>query len=348
MRASERAERVDRDLVEQAQRGDREAFAVLARTRGDKLFGIARRILRDVSLAEDAVQQALVIAWRELPRLRVRTGSTPGSSGRSSTPATPRRAASAHGSPPSRCYRSTDRRARMSSRRSPIATRSSEGSGGCRPSSGRSSPCITTWASIRTRSARCSRSPPGLLGRGSITPTGRCVPCWRPMPGRRLRQGAGSDDQSNRCRADPRCLPGPRGGPAGRPRHRRRTHRHRPDPTATRRVRRAVEDPNDEQLRPAGDGGGRRRGRRHRRSRPAPTGPNVRTGRCAERHPVPHTFLVSRAISAPCGVTIPDQHDGLGPVHVGSLRLHGLVPADPYRVATIHRERHDVRRPGRT
>jgi RNA polymerase sigma-70 factor, ECF subfamily len=61
---------VDRDLVEQAQRGDREAFAILARTRGDVLFGIARRILRDVGLAEDAVQQALVIAWRELPRLR--------------------------------------------------------------------------------------------------------------------------------------------------------------------------------------------------------------------------------------------------------------------------------------
>jgi RNA polymerase sigma-70 factor (ECF subfamily) len=70
MRATERAERVDRDLVEQAQRGDREAFAILARTRGDMLFGIARRILREVDLAEDAVQQALVIAWRELPRLR--------------------------------------------------------------------------------------------------------------------------------------------------------------------------------------------------------------------------------------------------------------------------------------
>jgi RNA polymerase sigma-70 factor (ECF subfamily) len=70
MGATERAEQVDRDLVEQAQRGDREAFAILARTRGDQLFGIARRILRDVSLAEDAVQKALVIAWRELPHLR--------------------------------------------------------------------------------------------------------------------------------------------------------------------------------------------------------------------------------------------------------------------------------------
>ncbi len=61
---------MDRDLVEQARRGDQEAFAILARSRGDVLFGVARRILRDVGLAEDAVQQALVIAWRELPRLR--------------------------------------------------------------------------------------------------------------------------------------------------------------------------------------------------------------------------------------------------------------------------------------
>jgi RNA polymerase sigma-70 factor (ECF subfamily) len=61
---------MERDLVEQGQRGDREAFAILARTRGDTLFGVARRILRDVGLAEDAVQQTLVIAWRELPGLR--------------------------------------------------------------------------------------------------------------------------------------------------------------------------------------------------------------------------------------------------------------------------------------
>jgi len=61
---------VDRDLVDLAQRGDREAFAVLARTSADRLFAIAQRILRDVGRAEDAVQQTLVIAWRELPRLR--------------------------------------------------------------------------------------------------------------------------------------------------------------------------------------------------------------------------------------------------------------------------------------
>src|SRR6476659_2762118 len=63
-------ERLDRDLVEQAQRGDREAFATLARTHADRLMAIAQRILRDVGRAEDAVQQTLVIAWRELPGLR--------------------------------------------------------------------------------------------------------------------------------------------------------------------------------------------------------------------------------------------------------------------------------------
>jgi RNA polymerase sigma-70 factor (ECF subfamily) len=61
---------VDRDLVEAARRGDREAFAVLAHACGDRLFAIAQRILRDFNRAEDAVQQTLVIAWRELPRLR--------------------------------------------------------------------------------------------------------------------------------------------------------------------------------------------------------------------------------------------------------------------------------------
>lgn len=61
---------MDRDLVELAQRGDREAFALLARSRGDWLFAVAQRILRDFHRAEDAVQQALVIAWQELPTLR--------------------------------------------------------------------------------------------------------------------------------------------------------------------------------------------------------------------------------------------------------------------------------------
>lgn len=61
---------MDHDLVVAAQHGDREAFSVLARANGDRLFTLAQRILRDIDRAEDATQQTLVIAWRELPRLR--------------------------------------------------------------------------------------------------------------------------------------------------------------------------------------------------------------------------------------------------------------------------------------
>lgn len=61
---------MDIDLVEKARRGDQDAFGVLARTRSDRLFGIANRILHDIGRSEDAVQHALEIAWRELPRLR--------------------------------------------------------------------------------------------------------------------------------------------------------------------------------------------------------------------------------------------------------------------------------------
>jgi RNA polymerase sigma-70 factor (ECF subfamily) len=60
----------DRDLVEAAQRGDQVAFMDLVRSCGDRLFALAFRILRDVDRAEDALQDALVIAWRDLRGLR--------------------------------------------------------------------------------------------------------------------------------------------------------------------------------------------------------------------------------------------------------------------------------------
>ena len=61
---------MDRDLVEAARNGDREAYADLIRVRGDRLFALAQRILRDVERAEDALQDALLTAWRDLPGLR--------------------------------------------------------------------------------------------------------------------------------------------------------------------------------------------------------------------------------------------------------------------------------------
>jgi RNA polymerase sigma-70 factor (ECF subfamily) len=61
---------VVRDLVERAQRGDREAFGALVGMISDRMYGLAARILRDNDLAEDALQGALVNAWRQLPSLR--------------------------------------------------------------------------------------------------------------------------------------------------------------------------------------------------------------------------------------------------------------------------------------
>lgn len=61
---------MDLDLVIRAQRGDEQAFASLAVACGDRLHALAHRILRDVDLAEDATQQALVAIWQNLPALR--------------------------------------------------------------------------------------------------------------------------------------------------------------------------------------------------------------------------------------------------------------------------------------
>ena len=61
---------MDIDQVVRAQSGDEEAFALLAVAVGDRLHGVAHRILRDLELAEDATQQALLSIWRDLPKLR--------------------------------------------------------------------------------------------------------------------------------------------------------------------------------------------------------------------------------------------------------------------------------------
>ena len=61
---------MERRLVERAMRGDEEAFDMLVERIGNGLYSVARRILRDISLAEDATQQALLAAWQNLPKLR--------------------------------------------------------------------------------------------------------------------------------------------------------------------------------------------------------------------------------------------------------------------------------------
>ncbi len=61
---------MDRTLVERAQGGDADAYEALVRASTRRLYLTAYRIVRDADAAEDATQQALVAAWRELPSLR--------------------------------------------------------------------------------------------------------------------------------------------------------------------------------------------------------------------------------------------------------------------------------------
>ena len=57
-------------LVERARDGDDVAFSELIDQDGDRCYAIAYRILRDAERAQDAVQQAFLLAWRDIPRLR--------------------------------------------------------------------------------------------------------------------------------------------------------------------------------------------------------------------------------------------------------------------------------------
>jgi RNA polymerase sigma-70 factor (ECF subfamily) len=59
-----------RRLVEQAREGDHDAFGVLLGACVARLGAVARLILRDPELARDAVQEAAIRAWRDLPGLR--------------------------------------------------------------------------------------------------------------------------------------------------------------------------------------------------------------------------------------------------------------------------------------
>lgn len=58
------------ELVERARSGDHEAFSELARASFGRLFGVAKLILRDPDRAQDAVQEALVLAWKHVRAIR--------------------------------------------------------------------------------------------------------------------------------------------------------------------------------------------------------------------------------------------------------------------------------------
>jgi RNA polymerase sigma-70 factor (ECF subfamily) len=61
---------MDTDLVVRAQHGDKAAYTIVATELADRFLAVARRILRDIDLAEDATQQVLLAVWQDLPQLR--------------------------------------------------------------------------------------------------------------------------------------------------------------------------------------------------------------------------------------------------------------------------------------
>ena len=61
---------MQRDLVERAQRGDHDAYEALTAAAFDRLYAVARRILQDADRCDDAVQECLIRAWRDLRGLR--------------------------------------------------------------------------------------------------------------------------------------------------------------------------------------------------------------------------------------------------------------------------------------
>lgn len=61
---------MDDEIVIRARAGDRQAFASIVDASFDRCHDIARRILGESHLAQDATQQAFLGMWRDLPKLR--------------------------------------------------------------------------------------------------------------------------------------------------------------------------------------------------------------------------------------------------------------------------------------
>jgi RNA polymerase sigma-70 factor (ECF subfamily) len=68
--AAKAATSADDALVRRARKGDATAFEMLVDTRLDRCYRLAWSILSNDADAADATQDALVSAWRQLPRLR--------------------------------------------------------------------------------------------------------------------------------------------------------------------------------------------------------------------------------------------------------------------------------------
>ena len=70
LRAEAVIRHMQRALVERAQAGDLDAFTELVKVSAPRLHGVANLILRDIERAQDAVQDALLMGWRDIRALR--------------------------------------------------------------------------------------------------------------------------------------------------------------------------------------------------------------------------------------------------------------------------------------
>ncbi len=61
---------IERDLIVQAQQGDRRAFGELVRCHREGVVNVVYRMCGDANLAEDAAQEAFIRAWKHLPSYR--------------------------------------------------------------------------------------------------------------------------------------------------------------------------------------------------------------------------------------------------------------------------------------
>jgi len=68
------ADQTDTDLLLRVARGDEAAFAALYDRLGGRVYGLARRVIRDPAQAEEVAQEALLEVWRRAPRFDAERG----------------------------------------------------------------------------------------------------------------------------------------------------------------------------------------------------------------------------------------------------------------------------------
>jgi len=72
-RTGSEAARSDADLIQAAQANDHQAFETLVRRYSERAFRAAYRVVRDQQAAEEVLQEALIKAYRALPRFEARS-----------------------------------------------------------------------------------------------------------------------------------------------------------------------------------------------------------------------------------------------------------------------------------